>query len=136
MGTRSDFYVQVGEELEWIGSNAWDGYPSGIAQSIVEAKTEEQFREAVATEIANSDSWTSPEMGWPWPWESSRLTDFAYVFHDGHILVSRFGRGSIDIEEAMEFEDWDSQEKIPFPNMSDIQKVTWGPRSGALIVEF
>ena len=88
----------------------------------------------MATEIANSDSWTSPEMGWPWLWESGRLTDFAYVFHDGHILVSCFGRGSIDIQEAMDFEDWDSQKRVRFPDMSDVQNVAWGPRSGVIVV--
>lgn len=42
MGTRADFYIEVGNELkpkDWLGSIAWDGYPKGIPASIKKAKT-------------------------------------------------------------------------------------------------
>jgi hypothetical protein len=29
MGTRADFYVGRGKDAEWLGSVAFDGYPSG-----------------------------------------------------------------------------------------------------------
>ena len=31
MGTRADLYIGRGTDAEWIGSVAWDGYPSGLA---------------------------------------------------------------------------------------------------------
>lgn len=91
MGTRADFYIGRGENAEWIGSIAWDGYPDGIDGAVRTAKTEEDFRQAVMKFFADRDDVTLPAAGWPWPWEDSRTTDYAYAFDGGQVYYSGFG---------------------------------------------
>ena len=40
MGTRADFYVGKGKDSEWLGSIAWDWYPDGIPDNILDAESE------------------------------------------------------------------------------------------------
>jgi hypothetical protein len=114
MGTRADFYVGRGESAEWLGSIAWDGYPDGI----------------------------DPEMGWPWPWDDSGTTDYAYAFEDGAVYASSFGhawfRPNPDAPDFGEPE-WDEHgndlgSDATFPNMAERKAVTLGPRSGVIVV--
>lgn len=77
MGTRADFYIGS-RKLEWLGSIAWDGYPDGQKQGLLNAKTEEEFLRWLPVQ---KEDWTSPEMGWPWPWKTSATTDYAYCFN-------------------------------------------------------
>lgn len=91
MGTRADFYVGRGVTAEWLGSITWDGHPTSIAHEILEAQSEEAFRTAVETSFASRGDVTRPADGWPWPWEDSRMTDYAYAF-DEKVWISRFGR--------------------------------------------
>lgn len=88
MGTRADFYVAKPDGLEWLGSIAWDGYE---IDHVSLAPTEDQFRQSVAEFFAGRNDVTLPERGWPWPWNDSRLTDYAYVFVDGTGVVYRAG---------------------------------------------
>jgi hypothetical protein len=85
MGTRADFFIGTGEEAEWLGSVAFDGYEwdEEPGNELATAKTEAEFREAVANILSNRNDATMPEQGWPWPWETSELTDFTYYFEDG-----------------------------------------------------
>jgi len=103
MGTRADFYIGRGEGAEWIGSIAWDGYPDGLSCDVLKANSESEFREAVQ-EMAHRDDWTSPEMGWPWPWEDSRTTDYAYAFDGDRVWASCFGYTWCDLAKAVEEE--------------------------------
>jgi hypothetical protein len=82
MGTRADFYVGTGKEAEWLGSVAFDGYEwaEGLPNEIASAKTGEDFRDLVAAMLASRDDATTPAQGWPWPWKTSRLTDYVYYF--------------------------------------------------------
>jgi hypothetical protein len=128
MGTRCDFYVGTGKDAEWLGSLGWDGYRidemqekhAGISEdnaacwAIKTATTETAYREAVAKLLSINDDATLPEHGWPWPWEDSNTTDYAYAFADGTCKTF--------LEEA----EW--------PNMKDRQNVTFGNRSGTIIV--
>jgi hypothetical protein len=116
MGTRADFYVGRGETAEWVGSIAWDGYPEGIMPHAAEKKrawvdgplmpaaakwpvgahlfdatTEQEFRERVARFFEYREDVTLPENGWPWPWENSQTTDYAYAFDGGKVYASCFG---------------------------------------------
>ena len=129
MGTRADYYIGKGESAEWLGSTALDGYPDGKPVGIVAAKTEEEFRSAVAALSGESD-WSGPSDGWPWPWDDSCTTDFAYGWSDGAVWVARFGRpwaGGDDYD--------DNAPEMPFPDMSKRKNVQLGnKRSGMLLI--
>jgi len=95
MGTRADFYVGRGASAEWIGSIAWDGYPVGITTKadkpiILAATTEADYREQLARFLAERTDATLPARGWPWPWNDSGTTDYAYAFDDGKVYASCF----------------------------------------------
>ena len=114
MGTRADFYVGKNEQAEWIGSIAWGGYEYDKDKNhpIAKAKTEKEYREAVKNELLSRDDATFPEMGWPWPWDNSGTTDYAYSFEDGKFSCK----------------GWKS-----FPDMSKVRNTTLGRRSGLVI---
>lgn len=115
MGTRADFYIGTGKDAEWLGSVAFDGYVWAEAadSAIREASTPEEFRAAVAAELAARDDATTPDQGWPWPWNNSNATDYAYAFKDGRVQWEGL-------------DDW--------PDMSDRKSVTLGARSGLFVV--
>lgn len=140
MGTRSDFYIGRGESAEWIGSIAWDGYPSGINQLILRAKTAKTFRKHVAAMAESRDDFTKPEQGWPWPWSDSKTSDYAYAFDGDQVYMSCFGstwksyteyvaNGKVDDEDF-----WGEAKEAVFPDMSNKQAVTYGKRSGLIVV--
>ncbi len=93
MGTRADFYIGRGANAEWLGSIAWDGYPSGIPASLLNAPSEEAFRRELALFAEKREDWTAPEQGWPWPWDNSQTTDYAYAF-DGGVRAASGDHGS------------------------------------------
>lgn len=117
MGTRADFYIKKQRMLRadnWIGSIAWDGYPDGIPAEVLGAQTEQEFRSALAMMASQRNDFTFPEDGWPWPWNDSSITDFAYVFS------CQTGRVS-----------W---RPIKYPNMSDRKDVQLSGKKSGLIV--
>ena len=116
MGTRADFYVGVGKDAEWLGSVAWDGYEwdEDKDSRIAKAQTEEEYRAAVVEMLAGREDATLPEMGWPWPWDDSNTTDYAYAFRDGKV------------EAITEDAEW--------PDMSARSDFTMGKRSGVMVV--
>lgn len=128
MGTRADFYVGAGTHAEWLGSIAFDGYriaemkekhaaqnaDNAACWQIKSASSEYDFREGVTSLLKLNDDATTPDQGWPWPWEDSRTTDYAYAFVDG----------------ACKW-DWDNEK---WPNMKDRQKITFGKRSGTIVL--
>ena len=85
MGTRADFYLGKDNDAQWIGSIAWDGYREGIDEAILQADTETGFINAVTAFLQSRKDATLPEHGWPWPWETSSLTDCSYWFFDGQV---------------------------------------------------
>lgn len=132
VGTRADFYVGRGPDAEWIGSTAYDGYPSdetctvGVEEAILNANTEQDFRAAVAARLASRDDATTPEQGWPWPWEDSSETDYAYAFDEGQTWVSHFG--------APWYRAQDGSQYAVFPPMTERKNVAVGPRSGMMVL--
>lgn len=124
MGTRADFYIGTGPSAEWLGSLAYDGYRindmTEVASrqnedhvacwAIKTATTEETFRKGVADLLAANDDATLPEQGWPWPWDDSKTTDFAYAFVDGVCKAFSWGEGA----------EW--------PDMTARKNVTYGHR--------
>jgi hypothetical protein len=118
MGTRADFYVGRGESAEWLGSIAYDGYPEGEPGGLLKIGDEAKFRKRVATMLTRRDDSSRPEDGWPWPWEDSRTTDYAYSFHEGEVRVTCFGRGWLtraDLKKASKADP----DASPFPEEKD-----------------
>ena len=139
MGTRADFYVGRGKDAEWLGSIAYDGYPEGAGpESLIAATEEANYRALVDGILVRRDDATRPEMGWPWPWENSQTTDYAYAFDDGKVWASCFGdEWTLAAERATMTEDELEalgRKRSEFPDMTKRQSVTLGRRSGVLIL--
>jgi len=116
MGTRADFYIGRGPEAEWLGSVGWDGFEWDTPDSdLMRAKTPDEFRAAVAAIREARNDFTTPDEGWPWPWDNSNTTDYAYVFHEGAVMIPR------------ESVDW-------LPDMSARKNVQWGQKSGLIVL--
>ena len=115
MGTRADFYVGRGEDADWLGSIGWDGCFSGVPLSIRCATRPAAFRQAVADFLASREDATVPADGWPWPWDDSRTTDYAYAFDGRKVWASLFGRAwrAAGGEEP----EWPDGQVAVFPNM-------------------
>lgn len=130
MGTRADFYIGTGDKAEWLGSLGFDGYridemkekhaagsPDNAAcWQIKSANTEADYRAAVEKLLSLNDDATLPKQGWPWPWDDSHTTDYAYSFVDGACKTFPWGKGA----------EW--------PNMKDRKNLTLGQRSGLLVL--
>ena len=133
MGTRADFYVgRDPETMEWVGSIAWDGDPDGLPKEVIGATEEQDYRQRVIAVLAEEDHATTPAQGWPWPWVDSGTTDYAYAFDGGKVYASCAGSAWFD--PFHEPEEHDPTHKVSFPNMAMIQKVTFGKRSGLMII--
>ncbi len=132
MGTRADFYVGSGLDAEWVGSIAWDGHPESIDKDILCANTIDQYRAAIHKFLANRDDATTPNQGWPWPWDDSTITDYAYCFVENQVRAWVFGCGPFDpvVGEDVQISD----QKGLFPNMAERKNIALGLRSGLTIV--
>jgi hypothetical protein len=133
MGTRADFYIGRGPDAEWLGSVAWDGYQwEDAGSALMKSTTADEFRAAVATIQAERRDFTAPAEGWPWPWNDSNTTDYAYVLHEGRTTAYVFGR------EVVASNDDSDDERGPevdwFPDMSARKNVQWGSKSGVIVV--
>lgn len=129
MGTRADFYVGIDAAAEWLGSIAFDGYPGGHPAALLGVTTLDAYRAAVEKVLDACTHATRPADGWPWPWDDSCTSDYAYAYENGRVLVNHFGRG-------WQTEDEQSSPIVArsdFPNMSSRQNVTFGRRSGLII---
>lgn len=135
MGTRADFYLGRGEKAQWLGSIAWDGYPEGAPKEIVDARDERKFVLGVETLLQDESSATTPDQGWPWPWDDSRTTDFAYAWDNG-VWISCFGCEWSSPERWKETLGEGLKDKVAvFPNMKALKNVTFGKRSGLIVIQ-
>lgn len=143
MGTRADFYIGRGEDAEWIGSIAWDGSPDAITPvkrkwreraHLFDATTEADYRARVDQFFQDRDDVTRPEQGWPWPWDDSHTTDYSYAFDSGAVYACCFGhRWYLANDPALNDDDTPHKETA-FPNMTAGKNVTYGQRSGLLVI--
>ena len=129
MGTRADFYMGRGSGAVWLGSIAWDGYPDGIPNDVLQASTGDEYLARLATFWKDRDDLTLPAMGWPWPWDTSHTTDYAYAFDGNRVWLSNFGEPWEDASVPVV-----DPEYPEFPDMSEKANVTFGPRSGLVVV--
>lgn len=96
--TRADFYIGRNDSKRWIGSVACDGHPEAMNKELSRAVSEEGFRAAVLIELAErGNEAIYPDEAWPWPWDGSELTDFAYAFDEEKVWVSNYGEQWIPI---------------------------------------
>ena len=131
MGTRADFYVGRGQDAEWLGSIAFDGYEidekraealeDSAESRLAHSCSEEAYRLAVAEVLLRDDA-TTPERGWPWPWSNSQTSDYAYCWDQGKLHVFLFGRA----------EGQEDGPKEDFPEMST-DRAASGVRSGVIV---
>ena len=136
MGTRADFYIGKGEDAEWLGSFAWDGYPEGNPEEygVMKAESENSFREAVENMREGEDHFTIPSQGWPWPWDNSHTTDYAYTW-DGKVWSSCYGQKWTPYTKDLDSDEYlEGGEKAEVPDMSARKNVTFGNRSGVIVV--
>ena len=80
MGSKADFYVGRGIESEWLGSLKWDGLPAGLPSEILTVTVEEVYRTEVTTLLSVRGDGVVALEGWPWPWDTSHGTKYAYAF--------------------------------------------------------
>lgn len=143
MGTRADFYIRKDNQMKWLGSKGYDGYPDGIDEKVLKANNEEDYETQVIAFLKEEDDATFPEQGWPWPWSDSRTSDYAYIFDNGKVLSSCFGGPLFDPVKWNEESDEEKEdteeigEALPagyFPDMKDKQNIAYDKRSGALFI--
>lgn len=112
MGTRAAFWIGDPRDLEnreWLGCIAWDGHPGNFAQDFLPVHTEGRFRMIIEKISKERNDFSSPDKGWPFPWEDNIfLTDYTYAFFDGKLHVSCYFSGFITFEYFLTTED-------PFP---------------------
>jgi hypothetical protein len=138
MGTRADFYVGRGPEAEWLGSIAWDGYDVPLA--LREAQTEADFRLQVDAFLKTRDDATWPAEGWPWPWDTSELTDCAYAFDTNAVFEEYAGYWFSALSDNNEREVMLERGpadlvRCTWPDMAARKKVKLGgPGSGIILI--
>jgi hypothetical protein len=76
------------------------------------AVNEKDFRDEVASLLQSCSHGTTPDQGWPWPWDDSRLTDYAYAFDDGAVLMSVFGRRWVPASAADLGDDYRNSSRV------------------------
>jgi len=149
MGTRADFYIRKSKELTWLGSIAWDGYEIG---NIGKSKSEEQFLERLNLFLSERTDATYPKDGWPWPWKNSKLTDEIWVWdcdtnsiwrgwkdtgeYKDHTQPYLFYKGERQKGIGKNFEEVNVKGAVSWlmPDMSDIQNVQMGRKSGLIVI--
>lgn len=136
MGTRADFYIKRAEEQEliWIASIAFDGYPDGIDHNVLDSKSIEEYLSNLQNFLKNRNDVTLRERGWPWPWSDSNTTDFAYCFVDGKVLTNNFGNGWHVFVDGQDNDEAERVWEHEFPNMDDIKNVRYDHGSGAIFI--
>ena len=134
MGTRADFYVGRGVDAEWLGSIAWDGYPEGIEAAVLKAKTVTQFKRELLKFFKERDDVTLPELGWPWPWTDSHTTDYGYCFDKGRVWYWGEVEGKGDCWIAAAGRALDRKTPGVYPDMAEKSNVTFGKRSGIIVI--
>ncbi len=120
MGTRADFYIGRGAQAEWVGSIAWDGYPDGLKKPLLRATTKDEFMQRLEEFWTDRDDVTRPQDGWPWPWNNSATTDYAYAFDDGKVWASAFGNAWFDPLKPQPEEPHDDG-SVVFPDMTHLK---------------
>lgn len=141
MSTRGDFYIGLGQQAEWLGSLA-HGYPCTVVERLIlDSHTADEWRANVTALVGAREDGSTPADGWPWPWNNSGLTDYAYTWSEGRVQASCFGAPFFDPlgpEPGLIGESQPMDEDSGYwPDMKARANVQmFGPRSGILLVGF
>jgi hypothetical protein len=79
--------------------------------------SEATWRARVARELAGRDDATRPEQGWPWPWDDSSTTDYAFAWDGDRVWVSCYGSAWVDLADQRLLSG-DLPKTATFPNMA------------------
>ena len=134
MGTRADFYSIKEKNMHWLGSIAWDGHPESIPDEILSATGRRVYEGAVQDFLKERNDATTPDMGWPWPWETSKTTDYSYALVEGKVMGSCFGSPWFDAKNEPENSEYPDGESPDFPEMDTSKFAAGGPRSGLIVI--
>lgn len=94
MGTKADFYVGTGNDMEWLGSIFDEGDVTAIPLNILIQINQVMFEELTLEFLQNRDSVISDrEDKWNHPWADSRLTDYTYMFDTAREKVVMYQSG-------------------------------------------
>lgn len=81
MAIRTDFFVGLGPNAEWIGSIKYGDRPEeGWGERVLAATSESEFRAIVEEMLSTEESSKRPAAGWPWVWPDCRSSDFVYAW--------------------------------------------------------
>lgn len=128
MGTRADFYTRsTAGRLTYRGSIAWDGDPDNIPSYVMGAGDAAAFCHGLYKWFKHdrTDASLPKRDGWPWPWANAYLTDWSYVFDARSGKVEKFKWGKPVGKRGRPYK---------WPDMSSVQRVTMGSRSGLLVL--
>jgi hypothetical protein len=100
---------------------------------LFDSTTPEEFEERLAQFFANRTDVTLPERGWPWPWDDSCTTDYAYALDGGKVWASSFGSAWFDPHQEESEENHD-RKSATFPNMKSRANVRFDRGSGLIIL--
>ena len=97
MGSRkatADFYVGVGEDMEWLGSIFDNGDVWSIPLNILIQVNQTMFEELTLEFLETQDSMIADRGDkWDHPWADSRLTDYTYMFDPNYEKVLIYQSG-------------------------------------------
>lgn len=94
MKATADFYVGVGQDMEWLGSIFDKGDVWNIPLNILIQVNQIMFEELTLEFLRSRDSIIADRGdAWDHPWADSRLTDYSYMFDPNHekVLVYQSG---------------------------------------------
>jgi len=105
LGTKADFYIKRGEELEWRGSIEWDGQEDKIPENILRATNEQEFQENLDAFFKRKPDSVGPDKPWPWHYDSSKFTDFCYIMWEekGKLVISHFNSQTYTIYQYRKY---------------------------------
>lgn len=96
-----DFYVGRGKRARYIGGCHSGGQPRLMAAQVLNSRTEQEFRDAIAN-LPEAYGAMNITFGWPWKWTHSRDTAYTYSFWKNAVYVSFHGAPWLDVSRY----DW------------------------------
>lgn len=119
MGTRADFYAKDGDTVTYLRFGSFDGYHWHEKVDLSAIRTREAF-EAMIVATGSPETWAQ-DGRWPWPWDTSRLTDYVYLFTGEGVEVYVFNHGPVPPFAG-----------DPSASYKHLPVATWFPHKGGL----